>query len=164
VLTRLLVCCAVLATSASVWAQTAPESEARAERPRASHARADRIYLGMWTSHLREDRRRGFMNNWGVGAAVKGYFGATFLNSYGGRAFTAGIQRTVASTPAARVNAFVGYRLGLLTGYDRRLIALAAKTPVLPFVQPFVCVDVDRVGVELSYTFVVLSIATSYKF
>ena len=48
--------------------------------------------------------------------------------------------------------------------YDGRLMRIARKTPVLPLVQPVVTVDVWHIGVEVSYTFVVLSTALSYRF
>jgi hypothetical protein len=41
---------------------------------------------------------------------------------------------------------------------------IARDTPVLPLVQPFATIDVGRVGVEVSYTFVIVSVATSVRF
>jgi hypothetical protein len=117
----------------------------------------------MWTLHLRE-HVPALHNNWVAGAAFKGYFGATFLNSYGRRAYTGGIQRTLAATDRTNLNVSLGYRLGFVTGYDGRLMPLARKTPVLPLVQPFVVADAGRIGFEISYTFVVVSAATSFRF
>lgn len=122
-----------------------------------------RLYFGMWTMHLRHDVWA-LDNNWAIGLASHGFFGATFVNSFGHRAFTGGIQRTIVSTRPATFGASIGYRLGVVSGYDGRFIPLARKTPVLPLVQPFVSIDVTHVGVEVSYTFVVISVAASYKF
>ena len=122
-----------------------------------------RLYFGMWTMHLRHDVWA-LDNNWAIGLASHGFFGATFVNSFGHRAFTGGIQRTIVSTRPATFGASIGYRLGFVSGYDGRFIPLARKTPVLPLVQPFVSIDVTHVGVEVSYTFVVISVAASYKF
>ena len=54
--------------------------------------------------------------------------------------------------------------MGLVSGYDGRFMPIARDTPVLPFIQPFVTVDVQHIGVEVSYTFVVMSVAASYRF
>ena len=40
----------------------------------------------------------------------------------------------------------------------------ARETPVLPFIQPFVTLDVQHIGLEVSYTFVIVSVAASYRF
>lgn len=117
----------------------------------------------MWTTHLENDIIV-LDNNQLVGFAMRGFFGATFLNSYGGRAFAGGLQRTLFAAEPRPIGASLGVRLGFITGYDERLMALARKTPVLPLVQPFVTLDVYRVGVEVSYTFVVVSVATSFRF
>lgn len=132
---------------------------ARAQKTR----HESRLYVGMWTTHLKQDVVA-LDNNWVVGLAHRGFFGATFLNSFGQRAFAGGIQRHLLSTQGHGMGAALGYRLGFITGYDGRLIRLARDTPVLPLVQPFVGVDVWHVGLEVSYTFVVVSAAVSYRF
>lgn len=117
----------------------------------------------MWTTHLKEDALV-IDNNWALGVTAGGYFVAAFLNSYGEPAFAGGLQHTFVSTAPRLVVASAGYRLGVITGYDGRLMRIARKTPVLPLVQPFVMVDVRRIGIELSCTFVVVSVATSFRF
>jgi hypothetical protein len=117
----------------------------------------------MWTMHLREPVVT-LRNNWTVGFTTHGYFGATFVNSYGNRAFTGGLQRTIVSTAPRAIDASLGFRLGFITGYDGRLMRLARDTPVLPLVQPFARIDFQHVGVEVSYTFVVMSVGLSYRF
>ena len=131
----------------------------------ADHPREpSRMYMAMWTSHLKRDALA-FDNNWAFGLSHRGIFGATFLNSYGRRAFTAGWQRTLVSGGSASgVAIATGLRLGLISGYDDRLMPLAGKTPVLPLIQPFVVVDRGHVGVDVSYTFVVVSVALAYRF
>jgi hypothetical protein len=117
----------------------------------------------MWTTHLNRDVAA-LDNNWVIGIAGRGYFGATFLNSFGRRAFTGGLQRTVVAGDWPRAQVSLGYRLGFVTGYDGRFMELARKTPVMPLVHPYVLIDVRRVGIEVSYTFVVASVALSYRF
>ena len=68
------------------------------------------------------------------------------------------------STAPRAIDASLGFRLGFITGYDGRLMRLARDTPVLPLVQPFARIDFQHVGVEVSYTFVVMSVGLSYRF
>lgn len=92
-----------------------------------------RVIGGMWTLHP-------FAISWprveethGFGLLWDGWFGATFVNSHGGRAFTAGVER-VWVEPSWRFLALgLGYRAGLVTGYDERLLSWADDVPAVPF-------------------------------
>ncbi len=121
-----------------------------------------RLYLGMWTVHLKHDTVA-LKNNWLVGVAYRRFFGATFMNSFGRRAYAAGYQRTAISSRRGALTASLGFRLGAISGYDGRFMRIARSTPVLPLMSVFGNVDVGRVGVELSYTIVVVSVAMSYR-
>lgn len=135
------------------------------EPPSLAHTdhRTNRLYVGMWTTHLK-DPAIVLDNNWLIGVSYRGVFGATFVNSFGRRAFTGGLQRTIVSAGGGHLGASIGYRIGVVTGYDGRFMRIARQTPVMPLVQPFVTFDVERVGLEVSYTFVVVSAAVSIKF
>jgi hypothetical protein len=115
-----------------------------------------RLYVGMWTIHFR-DLDRGVENNWLVGLSWGRIYGATFINSFGKRAYSAGMQGDLARWDSRMVSIGLGYRAGLVTGYDKRFIRLADKTPVLPLLQPLLNVDAKRLGLELSYSGVVAS-------
>jgi hypothetical protein len=59
-------------------------------RPDGDHSATEefanrRLYVGMWTLHFRE-LERGLDNNWALGVAWSGIYGATFINSFGNRA------------------------------------------------------------------------------
>jgi hypothetical protein len=155
--TVVLIACLVLAAPAAARAQhgAAPEESAPRE--------PTRLYFGMWTTHLKHDVVA-LDNNWALGVSYRGVFAATFLNSFGRRAFAAGIQRTIAAMDARPLGVSLGYRVGLVSGYDGRFMRVARDMPVLPFVQPLVTVDVQRLGFEVSYTFVIVSVAMSYRF
>jgi hypothetical protein len=156
------VVCLLLAAAAPS-AQVAGTTDAPLDRDEQEVRRHDRrLYVGMWTSHLK-DEVLVIDSNWAVGVTARGYFGATFLNSFGRRGFAGGVQRTLAGGPGGS-GVSLGLRLGFITGYDGRLMPLARKAPVLPLVQPLVTLDVGRIGVEVSYTFVVVSAATSWRF
>src|SRR5215831_8048638 len=103
--------------SAPARAQTlpAPENPTPAQAPtpaeQPAHHYETRVYFGMWTIHLREPVVT-LQNNWVVGFTTHGYFGATFLNTFGNRAFTGGIQRTLISTAPRPLSVALGMRLG----------------------------------------------------
>ncbi|MBR9988449.1 MAG: hypothetical protein KFH98_01780 [Gemmatimonadetes bacterium] len=120
-----------------------------------------RFYVGMWTSHVR-DPARGLDGNAMVGGSYRGFFGATFVNSYGDRALAAGIQRGI--TQANRsVTTSLGYRVGLVTGYDERFLPIAAHTPLIPFAQIVGGLDHRRFGAELAYAGLTASVLLSVK-
>lgn len=136
---------------------------APAQETHATKRHPTRLYFGMWTTHLKHEVIT-IDTNWAIGLTWRGYFGATFLNSFGRRAFTGGIQRTILSAEPRPIGATLGFRLGFVTGYDGRFMRIARDTPVLPLAQPFASIEFQRVSFELSYTFVVVSVATSYRF
>lgn len=159
-------CLAVVLLPAAAHAQeAAPSAETRQTTPpeKAKSHYENRLYFGMWTLHLK-DHVMALHNNWAVGLTTHGFFGATFLNTYNRRAYVGGLQRTFFATDPRPITASFGARFGFITGYDGRLMRFARKTPVLPLIQPFFVLDVEHVGFELSYTWVVMSVAVSYRF
>jgi hypothetical protein len=121
-----------------------------------------RLYFAMWTIHFR-DLDRGLDNNWLLAMSWGRMYGATFVNSFGRRAYSIGVQQSIARWKAGIVSARLGYRAGLVTGYDERLFPLAGTTPVLPLLQPLVTLDVNRLGLELSYSGVIASTGWSIR-
>jgi len=119
------------------------------------------VYLGMWTSHFRH-LREGLASNWLVGVGWKGYYAGTFINSYGNRAFTAGIERTVVRAVSGSVIPMFGYRLGLISGYDSRFLRLAGKTPVLPMAQLTGSLEMGPTGVAVAWSGLVASLIPSF--
>ncbi|MBI4421016.1 MAG: hypothetical protein HY560_09340 [Gemmatimonadetes bacterium] len=122
-----------------------------------------RIYVGMWSTHIR-DIGRGLSNNWLVGLGWRGFYGGSFVNSFGNRSFTAGIQRSVARGADGAVVPSIGYRLGVLSGYDERFMSIASKTPVLPLAQVVGGLESGRTGVELGYAGLVATLGPSFRF
>ena len=127
------------------------EGAAQAEPQGPAGTQGARLHVGMWTTHLAHVGR-GLDANWLVGVGWKGYFGGTFVNSFGDRGFALAIERSLARADGGRVPRGLGYRLGLVTGYDERLAGLAGMMPVLPLFQIMGDVAVGRTGLELAWT------------
>lgn len=123
-----------------------------------------RVIAGMWALHPFEpqfpemDRTRGF------GAQISHWFIATFMNSYDERAFVVGIERNWLRRRIARVDFGVGYRAGIVTGYDERLFELARHTPVLPFGGLLVWTEVGPLGIDLLYVYRAITLESSLRF
>jgi hypothetical protein len=147
----LLVVVPLGASARQVGAMSAPGDE-----PGAEHSADPRLYVGMWTLHFR-DLDRGLDNNWLLALSWGRIYGGTFINSFGRRAYSVGVQETVARWSAGIVSLGLGYRAGVVTGYDERLFPLAGKTPVLPVLQPLITLDGNRLGLEVSYSGVIAS-------
>ncbi len=163
---RGLVVCVCLVTTARVNTQDAQTPVPTAVEARSQSTRdgfPTRVYFGMWTTHLKYDVIT-LENNWMFGLTTRGYFAATFRNSFDRRAFAAGLQRSIVTTHDRPIDLSLGYRLGLISGYDGRFMRIALDTPVMPLIQPFVTLEAGRLGVEVSYTFVVVSAALSFGF
>ena len=122
-----------------------------------------RVYLGMWSTHVR-DIKRGLSNNWLVGVGWRGWYGGTFVNSFGNRSFTAGIQRTVARGEENAIVPFFQYRVGVVSGYDERFMALASRVPILPMGQLLGGLETDRAGVELGWAGLVATLGPHLRF
>lgn len=123
-----------------------------------------RAIAGIWALHPFEPQFPEVEWTHGWGLVWGQWFGATFINSYDERAFIAGIERSWASTRPGTVEAGVGYRVGLVTGYDERLIAWAKHTPVLPFGGLLLWSDVGPLGVDVFYVYRAITLETSLRF
>jgi hypothetical protein len=110
------------------------------------------IYPGMFTFHLEPGSRDDNWNNQLIAGTYKGYFAGTFINSFYDRGYAAGIQRVWDTEQFSdNFKNSIGYRVGLVSGYDEQLAPIAAKTPVLPFPQVIDDITWKHVGIELSW-------------
>jgi hypothetical protein len=122
-----------------------------------------RLYAGMWSVHLR-DLAPTLTANHLLALSHDGYFVGTFVNSFNERGMAAGLTRDLVRWGADRAALSVGWRGGLVTGYDERLLdGLGDRWPVIPFLQVLGNVDWRRVGVEFSWSGIVVSAATSIR-
>jgi hypothetical protein len=149
-----------LRAAAVVAAMALPAGPVRAQ---AGPTSPTRIYAGMWTNHVLRPAE-GLDANSLLAVSHRGYFAGTFVNSYGGRSVSAGIQRVFTRPRSGAVRTSLGYRVGLITGYDDRLFRGAGKWPALPFAQLLGNVDCRNVGLEVGYAGLVTSVAANWRF
>ncbi|WP_119343631.1 hypothetical protein [Facilibium subflavum] len=117
------------------------------------------VYLGMFTWHFNPQSRQDdrWSNNL-IGGLYKSIFVGTLLNSFSDRAFVFGIQRNVYTDQLSQnMQMNIGYRLGLITGYDERMSEFAKYSPVLPIPELYMDFAYKNFGAELSYIGVVFT-------
>ncbi|MBT8488886.1 MAG: hypothetical protein HKN72_09290 [Gemmatimonadetes bacterium] len=122
-----------------------------------------RVVWGMWTTHLNREGD-GWQNDRALGLIYRGLYGATFKTTHGPRAYSLGVERTWASTDEAPVMGMVGFRAGLVYGYDERLGWVAEASPVLAFAQPVLYARVGPFTADMTYTWVVVSVTAGLRF
>lgn len=123
----------------------------------------NRVIWGMWSTHLnRADDP--WKNTRALALVYDGLYAATFRTTHGPRAYTVGIERTWATTPRGPVKAMIGYRAGLVYGYDGRLGWAAELTPILPFVQPVAYARMGPFTTDIAYTWVVIAVTVGLRF
>lgn len=117
------------------------------------------VYLGMFTWHFNpESRAHDRWSNNLIGGVYNSIFVGTLLNSFSDRAFVVGIQRNVYTKQLSQNNQInVGYRLGIMSGYDQRMSDIAKYLPVLPLPELYIDYAYRNFGAELSYIGVVFT-------
>ncbi len=125
------------------------------------------LYAGMWTYHTSASSRdKDNATNYGLGYAYQGYFAGVFKNSYYNWTVAAGVQRDIyRKSFATNTQQFkVGYRAGLMAGYDERLCSVCGKSPVLPYVVPYIDWQYHNIGIESQYAVILATIGFYYHF
>lgn len=140
------------------------ESEVEVTRPRgpwwtlwSRRTPHDRLIAGMTTMHVYQIDE-GLRNNQAVGVVYVGFVGATFITTHGPRGFVLAAERSWREGRWGPVRTMVGFRAGLIYGYDERLFELARHTPILPYGQPVLLLQGGPLTVDLTYTWVVMSL------
>lgn len=134
-----------------MWGQTPPNA----------------IYFGMFTLHINpESFKDDRWNNNLIGGVYDGIFFGTLLNSFDNRAFVVGLGRDVYNeTLSENFNLRVGYRLGVISGYDERMGDMAKYSPVIPFPQIYADLTWRKhLGFEFTYVGVVFTAGFYWTF
>jgi hypothetical protein len=121
-----------------------------------------RLYVGMWSTHLR-DLSPHPTANWLIAVSHRGYFAGTFVNSFEERGWAGGVQRDLLRRGEGSLSTSIGARAGLVSGYDERLLGIGDRSPLFPFLQLLWNVDWHRLGVEFSWSGIVVSAATNLR-
>lgn len=132
----------------NVWSQPSPE---------------DRLIVGMWTTHLNREKD-GWQNDRAVALVLDGFYGVTFRTTHGPRAYSLGVERSWVSGSAGALTGMLGFRTGLVYGYDGRLGWVAEKYPILPVAQPVLYAGLGPLAMDLTYTWVVVSLTAALRF
>ena len=155
-------------TSDYQFSSTKSDEDASEKKSLMSHlwgeASKDHLYLGMWTHHIDSPigQDEHTTNNQLIGGSYKGYYGGTFINSHGDRAWTLGLQRTVYEAPVNNFFVEISYRFGVLYGYKKALRLF--DKPIFPLLQVMLDVSYKNVGLEFSWAGVIVSVGGFYLF
>lgn len=123
----------------------------------------DRLVAGMWTTHLNREKD-GWQNDRAVVLILDGFYGGTFRTTHGPRAYSLGVERSWLSGSRGALGGMLGFRTGLVYGYDGRLGWVAEKYPILPFAQPVLYARLGPLAADLTYTWVVISLTAALRF
>ena len=123
----------------------------------------NRVIWGMWTLHVNH-LDDGWSNDGMVAAIYESVYAATFETTHGPRGYTLGFERIWGSVERGPVGGMVGFRTGLVYGYDHRLGWMAEKYPILPFAQPVLYLRAGPLTTDFTYTWVVVSFTAGVRF
>ncbi len=123
----------------------------------------NRVIWSQWTLHLRFAHQGFFYDNL-FGVVYRGAFAGTFITSYEERGFLAGIERQWFSGERGPLAGMLGFRAGLVYGYDEQLGWVAGKSPIIPMFQPMLYGRLGPLTADLTYTWVVVSITAGLRF
>lgn len=121
----------------------------------------DRLIGGLWAMHPFEPHFPELDGTSGFGGVWGHWFGATFVNSYGERTFILGVERSWLGVHSGPFGVGTGYRVGVITGYDERLMDLARHTPLLPFAGLLVWARLGPVGLDSYYVYRAITLEAS---
>lgn len=124
----------------------------------------DRVIGGLWAMHPFEPQFPELDATRGFGGLYGHWFGATFVNSYDVRTFIVGIERNWLCLRRGVFGVGTGYRVGLITGYDERLVEIARHTPVLPFGGVLLWTQIGPVGIDSYYVYRAITLEASLVF
>ncbi len=94
---------------------------------------------------------------------VSQFFVATFRNSYHGRSWVVAVERHWGSRSLWKLDLGLGYRAGIVTGYDERLIWLAEHTPVLPIGGVVASINAGAVGGSVFWAYRAIALEANVR-
>lgn len=121
----------------------------------------DTIYLGMWSHHFIDNSDDYQTTHNLLAITYRGFYGGTFQNSLDDRTWGAGIQRDVYRTNLDSISIEIGYRLGILYGYDSMEVY---DTGLFPLLQLYSDLHYKNVGVQFSWAGSVVTVGFLVRF
>lgn len=122
------------------------------------------VIVGLWALHPFEPQFPEFDWAQGFGVRSQQWLAAAFVNSYDQVAFMAALERYWWVGDYDAIDMGIGYRVGLLSGYDERLFALAGSVPALPFTGLLVWTDVGPFSLDVFYAYRGITVETGLSF
>ena len=118
----------------------------------------------MWTFHPFGDDPYSRDSNNGLGLQYRGVFGFTCVNSFERRTYVLGMERVWFEAHHGKLGVMLGYRAGLIHGFDTKLFRIAGETPVLPFAGTVALLRLGPVGGEVSWVYRAVSLVGAVFF
>ncbi len=120
----------------------------------------DTIMLGMWSYHFVDNDDSYQTSNQLLGISYKGYYAGTFKNSHDNRTWTLGFQRDIYQTQIAFLSVSVGYKAGIMYGYETMQIF---DTKLFPLLQVYTNLCYKHAGIQLAWAGSVLTAGFVFK-
>ena len=92
-------------------------------------------------------------NNEGLGLQYRGIFGFTCVNSFERRTYAVGVERVWWEAQRGRLGVMLGFRAGLIHGFETDLFRIAGETPLLPFAGSVALLRLGPIGGEVSWVY-----------
>ena len=118
----------------------------------------------MWTFHPFEDDPYPREANNGLGVQFRGLFVFTCVNSFDERTYAVGLERAWGGARRGAFGAMLGFRVGLIHGYDTELFEIAGETPILPFAGAVALFRIGPLGGEVSWVYRAVSVVGAVFF
>jgi hypothetical protein len=118
----------------------------------------------MWTFHPFSDDPFRLETNNGLGLQYRSLFAFTCVNSFDRRTYVAGTERVWFEARRGGFAAMLGFRIGLIRGYDTELLQVAGNTPVLPFAGTVALFRLGPIGGEVSWVYRAVSLVGAVFF
>lgn len=109
---------------------------------------SDSIYLGMWSYHAVDDDESYSSTHNLIGITYKSVFAGTFENSHDNRAWAVGFQRDVYRTALSELSVDMGYRLGMMYGYEKLEIY---DSGIFPLLQLYSDISYKKIGAQIAW-------------
>jgi len=123
-----------------------------------------RVIPSIWNMHPFDSDFPELAYTRGVALQASGWLAAVFMNSYDRLSLMGAVERAWIEARSGSFAIGTGYRAGLLSGYDERLLSWADDTPVIPFVGLLGWVQLGRLSVDGFYVYRAITLEGSVTF